>query len=196
MMRSYNKADKKAPRFTQSSISFLNKDLFKKFYDKYPKYKDYSEEDIRNVINTYNELLSEAAISNRDGVELPEGLGYIFIGSCKAPIKKNIDHSKSAIAGVPVINRNLGSDSYLAKIFYTNYEHKYKFKHRKLWKFKGSRNFTQAVSKAYKEEWPKYIVVENYVKISSLYKETRLRHKSIERSKATISDAYNEFDLD
>lgn len=196
MIASYNKADRKAPRFRQSIASLLNKDLYKQFYEKYPEYKKYSEEQIKEVVTTYNEVMYNTVINHRDGIELPESLGYIFIGSCKAPIKKNVDYGKSETTGVSVINRNLGSDSYLAKIFYTNFEHKYRFKHRKLWKFKGGREFTKAVSEAYKEDWPKYIVVENYVKISSLYREAKIKHKRMKKNNLAVPDKYNEFDFD
>lgn len=196
MIRSYNKADKKGPRFRQSGINLLNKDLYSEFYKKYPEYKKYSGDILREIVNTYNEFMYKAVIDHRDGIELPESLGYVFIGSCKAPIKKNIDYGKSNNLGVAIINRNLSSDSYLAKIFYTNFEQKYKFKHRRLWKFKGGRDFTKSVSAAYKEDWPKYVVVENYVKISSLYREAKIKHKRMKKNNLPIPDMYNEFDID
>jgi len=165
--------NRNSPRFRSTSIGLLNRTTFNKFKLKYPQFKDCEEEVLKSIVLEYNRSLWRAALENRDGVELPEGLGNIFIGSCKPAIKENRDHIVSEKLGQTVIRRNLNSDSYLAKIFYTNYETKYRFKYRNLWMFKGAREFTTTTSKVYKVDWPKYIVVENYKKISNFFKKTK-----------------------
>ena len=82
----------------------------------------------------------------------------------------------------------------MAKIFYTNYITKYNFANKQLWTFKGVREFTNAVSKTYAEEWPKYIVVEDYQKVSALFKSYKHREKS--DKKTVIPEDYNEFEID
>lgn len=196
MSRPYKKVDKTAPRFRPSSATLLTSEFYNRFYKKHPEYRKYSKAVLKTVIKTFNGFLQQGVIDNRDGVELPESLGYVFLGSCKPPIKENLNHQKSGELGVPVVNRNLNSDSYLAKLFYTNYEQKYRFKNRDLWKFKGCRKFTNSVSEAYVEKWPNYIVVENYVKISSLYRESKIHEKRMRKRTTPVPDDYNEFHLD
>jgi hypothetical protein len=197
MQKEFKTPDKKAPRFRQTTIGLLNKDFHARFLKKFPQYKGISDKQMKEIIELFNGKLWQAIIDNRDGVELPEGLGNIFIGSCKTPHKENVDYNTSAKLGIRVINRNLGSDGYLAKILYTNHEARFKFRHRKLWKFKGARQFTNAASITYKEDWPKYMVVEDLMKISSLFRETRRRQaKKIRLDSRPIPEHYNEFDLD
>jgi|LauGreDrversion4_2_1035121.scaffolds.fasta_scaffold00413_5 hypothetical protein len=192
-MKVFKGPDKKAPRYRQSSLSILNEDLYNKYKLKNPHSK-IDNEKFKAIIGSFNQKLREAVVENRDGVELPEGLGYVFLGSCKSPKKENLDYKKSTELGQFVLKRNLNSDGYLAKIFYTNYASKYNFANKKLWAFKGAREFTNAVSKAYAENWPKYIVVEDYQLVSSLFRQST---KSFIVKKGTpIPDNYNEFDLD
>jgi hypothetical protein len=67
-------------------------------------------------------------------------------------------------------HRNWESDNYLAKLFYTNYyDSKYGFKFHEIWAFKGCREFTKEIGKAYPENWKKYIQVDHTLKISKLY---------------------------
>lgn len=185
------------PRFRQTAMGLLNSDVYSEFSKKHPEHSKYTQEHFEKIINTYNGMLQDVIINEREGVELPEGLGYIFIGSCKPTIKENVDISKSLQVGKKVMNRNLATDGYVCKIFYTNYEGKFRFAHRNLWKFKGARHFTRTLSKVYREEWPKYIVIEEYMKISSLvrkYQQDERRRKITENQ--TLSDNYKEFDID
>lgn len=189
--------DRKAPRFRQTCVRLLNSKMVKRFREKYPQYSHYSDQNILDAILVFNGMLWQAVIEHRDGVELPEGMGNVFIGSCKSPKKFNRDHNQSNLLGVDVANRNLGSDGYLAKIFYTNCKTKYRFRNRNLWMFKGDRKFTNAVSRTYREEWPKYIVVEDYKKISTFFTNQRIqRYRENVISGRKVADDYNEFDLD
>jgi hypothetical protein len=192
-----SKLDRTAPRFRPTSLGLMNASVFLEFKNKYPQYKNIPDEKLKEIVYEFNGQMWEAAIDCRDGVELPEGLGNVFIGSCKTPVKINRDHQTSEKLGTTVQNRNLATDGYLAKIFYTNHKTKYRFRNRNLWVFKGDRKFTNTVSSVYKEEWPKYIVVEDYRKISSFFTNLRKKEyikKLIDTNKVDAS--YNEFDLD
>ena len=59
--------------------------------EKYPKYSDIDDKSLRQICNNFHVLFLETVIDKRDGVELPEGLGNIFIGTCQTSKKKNID---------------------------------------------------------------------------------------------------------
>ena len=91
-------------------------------------------------------------------------------------------------------HRNFESDNYVAKIFYTNYAGKYKFRHRELLQFKGIREFTRGVSEAYPENWKKYVQVENFEKINKLFKRLKSRRYYVNKTAHDILD-YNEFDM-
>ena len=44
----------------------------------------------KKIINLFNERIWKEVIENRDGVELPDSLGYIFIGTCPAAKSVNM----------------------------------------------------------------------------------------------------------
>ena len=86
---------------------------------------------------------------NRDGVELPDSLGYLFIGTCPPAKGVNTDYSLSKEYGKVLQNKNWETDGNIGKIFYTNYSTKYRFKNRELWQFTAVRNFKRSVAKKY-----------------------------------------------
>jgi hypothetical protein len=191
----YKKPDLNAIRYRPDSLTFLTNTLFKDFKTKFPEYNKVSNKDLSKIIKTFNTNIWKEAINYRDGIELPEGLGYIFIGTCLPPTGKNIDQVKSVKYGKQLKNTNLASDGFLAKIFYSSYASKYKYEFRKLWKFKGCRNFTRSTSKAYRENWKLYVQVDKNFKISALYKKTLIRQYLNKQNKKKLN-TYNEFDLD
>jgi len=195
---SFKKPDLNAPRFRPDVLSLLNRKLFDKFIAEYPEYKGMDCEDFKKIINTFNRNLSQTAISDRDGVELPESMGFIFIGSCQPPRRKanNINYGLSIKHNTTVLNRNLGSDSFLAKIFYTNCSTKYRFQHREVWQFVASKEFAKNTSIAYKEDWKKYIQVENNLKISKLYRKNGTKDWAVRIRDDKPAEDYNEFELD
>jgi len=138
----------------------------------------------------YNE-----AIRSRDGVEFPEGLGFIFIGTCRPPKKPRPDFIKSIEYQTKLHCRNFESDNYMAKIFYTNYANKYKFRNRELWQFKGIRDFTRLVSKTYPENWKMYLQVENFEMINKYFKKGQIKEYFAKKLKSDILE-YNEFEMD
>jgi hypothetical protein len=185
MTDKFKQPDLNAPRFREKRIGFLNANTIKEFKDKYPLYEKIDNNKLKSIIRRYNEGLWNGVIEFRDGVELPNSLGYLFIGTCSpAKYKKqNIDFGKSNEYGKILKNQNWETDGNIGKIFYTNSSAKYRFKNRELWKFEACRNFKRSVAKKYPEDWTKYIIVQNRYKISHLYKAEK------------ISDNYNEFEL-
>lgn len=193
--KDYKKPDVKAPRFRKERLNVLDSDLFKEFRNKFPEHKNVSDKDLRDIIKSFNENIWKEVILNRDGVELPEGLGYLFVGSCPPPSGKNIDAPNSLKYGKQLKNTNLNSDGLLCKIFYSSFASKYKYEFRRLWRFKGCRNFTRATSKAYKENWKNYVQVDKTMMISKLYKKS-VKRDIMKRLAINKLDNYNEFDLD
>jgi hypothetical protein len=192
--KQYKKPDLNAPRYRPKKLNLTNIDFYNKFIEDNPKYSNLSIDDFKNVIKTFNGLIWKAAIDERDGVQLPEQLGFIFIGSCPRK-KSNVDYKKSEEYGVILQNQNWESDQYLAKIFYTNFETKYRFKNHELWGFKGLRDFTRAVGQAYPKQWKKYVEVDNKLKISRLFRMEKFKQFKTEET-AELLKNYDEFNLD
>jgi hypothetical protein len=142
-----------------------------------------------------NTTIYQTVIERRDGVELPEQLGYLFIGTCPKKVSDNPDMVKSQQYGRLIQNQNWESDQYVAKIFYTNFETKYRFAFHEMWGFQAIRDFKRTVAKTYPTEWKKYVVVDNLQKVSKLFRVHR--HKEFQK-KDTLDQLqyYNEFDFD
>ena len=125
---------------------------------------------------------------------LPEGIGYIFIGTCQAAKSKNVDYAKSRKYGVPVSNNNWETDGKLAKIFYSSYASKYKFAFRECWSFTACRNFKRMVAKTYPENWTMYVQIDSNKKMRDMYTTITMKSKIL-REQAVKLKTYNEFDL-
>lgn len=195
MLKDYKAPDIKAPRYRPKSLNLLNGETFKKFIEKYPEHKECDYEQFKEIINTFNEKIWKTVLEHRDGVELPESLGNVFIGTCWKKKKQNIDFNKSAKYGKLITNHNHETDGKLAKIFYTNYNNKYRFTNRVMWMFKGCRDFKRELGATYPTEWKKYREIDPNLKINKLYKR-RMKRDMMQKREALMMEYYNEFDMD
>lgn len=197
MIKDFNKPDLNAPRCREKVKSHISQSFLNEFIEKYPQYKDLSYADVRKILSTFHGKLWNHAVHNRDGVELPEGLGFIFIGTCQAAKSYVVDYGTSLEYDQKIRHRNFESDNHLAKIFYTNFASKYKFKYREMWKFVGTRDFKRSVAKVYPEKWKMYVQAEANKNISRYVKQY-LRSQAISKKveNLEIDDTYNEFNLD
>ena len=193
MSRQYKKPDLNAPRYRPTKLNLTNVDFYNKFIEENPKYAHITLEQFKKVISLFNENIWKTVVEYRDGVELPEQLGYIFIGSCPRK-KSNVDFKKSEHYGQVLQTQNWESDQFVAKIFYTNFETKYRFKHHELWGFKGVRDFTRTVAKTYPTEWKKYLQIDNMMKVSRLFRKEKF--KDFKKNETdTLLDDYDEFNF-
>mgnify|MGYP003658481639 CR=1 FL=1 len=170
MISNFKAPNLNAPRYRKKVLSLLNMDLIKEFKDKYPAYSKIDNEKLKSIIKLYNKKLWEEVIDNRNGVELPDSLGYLFIGTCPAAKSVNTNYALSKQYGKVLQNNNFETDGKIAKIFYTNYSTKYRFRNRELWQFKATRDFKRTVAKTYPEKWAKYIVMKNKKRVADMYK--------------------------
>tara|TARA_R110002020_G_C15992857_1_gene749475 strand:+ start:140 stop:721 length:582 start_codon:yes stop_codon:yes gene_type:complete len=193
-MKEFNKPDVKAPRFRPKVYNVLKKEFFEKFKKKYPKYKSLENSKLKNIIKTFNETICEKVIDTRDGVELPQQLGWIFIGTCQKSKKENIDFAKSLKYGVKVTNKNWETDGKLAKIFYTNHAPKHKIRNREFWGFVACRKFKRNVAKTYPENWNMYIVVDPIKKLRMSYAKEMYKNVRLKQDQKNLEN-YNEFDI-
>lgn len=190
----YKKPNLNAPRFRPKKLNLTNRMFYDQFVEEHPKMAALGVDKFKEVISVYNGRIWEKVIEERDGVELPEQLGFLFIGTC--PRKKdNVDHKKSGLYGIKIQNQNWESDHYIAKIFYTNFENKYRFKHHELWGFTGVRDFKRMVGKTYPAEWKKYVMVDNLVRVSRLFRVQKFKQQKQEEA-VVLMEQYDEFNLE
>jgi hypothetical protein len=193
-MKEFKKPDVKGPRYRPEAQSILTKKFFEDFKNKYPKYKHLENADLRRIIKSFNEAFFQNVVDTRDGMQLPESIGWLFIGTCQTSKKKNIDFAKSNKYGVTVTNKNWETDGKLAKIFFTNYAPKHKMKNREFWSFVACRKFKRTVAKVYPENWNMYLVVEPNRKLKLAQQKIFLKDRAIANEKKKL-ESYNEFDL-
>ena len=170
MISNFKQPNLNAPRYREKVFSILNTETLKEFKDKYPIYKNINNDKLKKVIKLFNNNIWKEVIENRNGVELPDSLGYLFIGTCPASKNVNTDYALSKQYGKVLQNKNWETDGKVAKIFYTNYSTKYRFRNRELWQFKAVRQFKRAVAKSYPKKWTKYIIMDNKKRVAEMYK--------------------------
>jgi len=193
-MKEFKSPDLTAPRYRPEVHTIMNKEFFESFKKKHPKYKDLDNVELRKIVKYFNNALYQTVIDTRDGVQLPEQIGWLFIGTCQSPKKQNIDFVKSKKYGVAVTNKNWETDGKLAKIFFTSYALKHKMKNREFWGFVACREFKRAVAKAYPENWNMYLVVEPTRKIKLNSTRNYLASSAKQQEREGLKH-YNEFEL-
>jgi len=193
-MKPVKKPDLNAPRFREKRISALTSNTLKAFKKKHPQYGDVELKQFKEIIMTFNQKIADGVIDNRNGVELPDGLGCIFMGSCPKPKKENIDFAKSIEFGHKATYRNWDSDNKLLKIFYTNHNTKYPFRNKQVWSFKAVKQFRKAASEAFRENYTMYIEVDPTAKISAMFDRHR-KKEYIKNLKPVVPENYDEFKL-
>ena len=186
MINNFKKPDLKAPRFRFKRKAFLNKEVLNEFKETFPMYKNIDNKILKKIIKKFNENLWDGVIEYRDGVELPNSLGYIFIGTCPPRKSLNTNYALSAQYGKVLRNQNWETDGNIGKIFYTNWPSKYRFKNRELWRFEAVRKFKRNVAKRYPKNWNRYVFMKNKFKVGDLYNQ---KERDLDLSN------YNEFEI-
>ena len=95
MISNFKKPDLNKPRYREKVLSLLNVDTLEKFKEKYPMYSSVNNTKLKKVINSFNGKIWEGTINNRSGIQLPDSLGYLFIGSCPPSKKVNMNYALS-----------------------------------------------------------------------------------------------------
>jgi hypothetical protein len=195
MSKYCKKPDLNAPRFRYSGLRVITEEFVDNFRKKNPAYKDITLGEFKSIVKKFNETLWREVIENRDGIQLPEGLGYLFIGTCQPSTKRtNYDFTNSTKYNKAIQNRNWETDGKVAKIFYWSWAEKYHYKNREVWGFTACRNFKRAVSKEYPLNWTMYHIVDPKKKIREQFKKQRGRDYALEKEKEELKN-YNDFEL-
>lgn len=195
MATKYKKPDLNAPRYRPKKLNLTNAQVYQQFIDENPRYATLTVKQFKEVITKFNGKIWNKVIESRDGVELPEQLGFMFIGTCPRKKSDNVDYIRSIEYGFKIQNQNWESDQYVAKIFYTNFETKYRFKYNEMWGFTGLRDFKRTVAHTYPTEWKKYVQVDNLIKVSRLFRKYKFKDFKKQET-ARLLDEYDEFNLD
>ncbi len=180
MINNFKKPNLKGPRYREKRLGLLNKKTISEFKDKKPLYSSIDSSKLKRIIKLYNQNLWNGVIDNRDGVELPDSLGFLFIGTCPTLKTVNTNYQLSGQYGKVIQNKNWETDGKIAKIFYTNYTTKYRFKNRELWGFVACRDFKRSVAKNYPENWNKYPIMKNKYRVAFLYKDRQTTKNKID----------------
>ena len=85
-MSTYHEPNKKGPRFRRNFKRVLNQEFFKRLRKEYPDLM-LSVKDVHKIIETFHELCREVISTNRDGLELPEQLGHVFVAAFKINLR-------------------------------------------------------------------------------------------------------------
>ena len=186
--------DKSAPRYREECHTFFTNEFRDAFREKYPEHKDITLKELREIVTTFNEEMVDVMINNRSGVELPDGLGYVFMASCDRPRVENINFAKSQELGTKVQYTNTQSDNKLLKIFYSNYSTRHSFQHKQAWFFKAGRETKIKASQAFAQDSSRYADASPNRKISKLFDQHK-RREYIRELKPIIPENYDEFKL-
>lgn len=168
-MAAFGKIDLNAPKFRPRSKSVLSKALFEEFIKEHPEHSGIDYETFKNVVVTFNGKMREEVINSRDGIMLPESLGYIILVKCDK-LENSIDFVNTAKYGKKVSFLNWDSDGYAAKIAYTNYPMKYRFANRQLWAFDPVKQFRSDVAKSFTSNYTKYLYLSRKDSLSTVFK--------------------------
>ena len=194
MLHRMKKPNLNGPRFREKFTTLLNISTFKALVKKYPEYKDLELQEFKDIIMSFNNHVVDGMIENRNGVEFPDGLGFIFMGTCPPKKETPVDYARSHEYGIKTSFRNWDSDNHLLKIFYTNYNTKNSFQNKRLWMFKAAKPVRSKASHAYKQDWTKYIVIDPTRKISIMFDRQRKKQYA-QNLKPVIPDDYDEFKI-
>jgi len=198
-MREFKEPDLKGPRFRKSGHSLIsdnNKSLFRAFVKKYPEYKNMDTKMFKQIMEHHLSLLARHIAENRDGIELGDQIGAIFLGGMriKSSKVKAINFGKSRKYGKTIRGGNLNQDGLTAKIYFTTQNSKYRMRGRQIWTFKASRNLKKMCSKNFETNWDKYIVLDNLKKIRSVFERDLIKRRMRQREEKE-KQFYNDFDI-
>ena len=99
-------------KFFKFSKGWISKNNVKpiSFKEKKPLYSKIDNVKLKKIIKLYNVKLWNEVINSRDGVELPDSLGYLFIGTCKPSKTVNTNYALSKQYGKVLQNKNWETD--------------------------------------------------------------------------------------
>jgi len=194
LVRNKRLPDINAPRFKKTYMNVINKDFLNEFKELHPEYKDMKEfENVKTssaLAVKLNDYICKHVIENRDGIDLPERLGVVFVASKKP--KTNITDLGESIKHKQIVkNLNLETNGLRSTILYSKHTRNHGITISTVWSFFPCRNFKRAVSKAFRKNYLMYRRIERKYEIEKLFKERK--GITVERD-IRVYKSYNEFE--
>lgn len=192
-MRKFSDIDRTKPRFRPDRYEPINDAFINELNEKVPETKNIKKADISKLIKDFNDHVREFICENREGVELPQGIGYLFLGVCKNSAN-TINMPMSTKYKQKISFKNWNSDGRLGKIFYSNSSVKYKIVDNNLWIFRPAREFKKDSSKAFSENWKIFIEIDPKIKLST-YLRDHSYQRAVDKFRKESAEKYNEFNI-
>jgi len=193
-MQAFNKHDLSEPRYRKEQYEVVNKQFLADARAKFSKLKDMGDREIAGIIKAFNEAICNEIIETRDGIELPESLGYLIIVACQPKNTEMVDYAKSKKYGVKVLHKNWDTDGRLGKIVYSNASARYKVRDREIWGFSPTRVFSRKVSQEFRKNWMNYIEITSDEWVSKLIDRQNRRKEVQKNYMQRVVKTYNEFE--
>ena len=187
-----NTTVRNGPRFRVTPFDTVNGEFFDILRNKYAWATKYTNSQLKKIIHTYNRLLCDAVIKERDGVLLPNSIGLLFIGRCNPPkYRSYLEYQTGILGDRTFTTNNMSSSGYLAKVFYSQ-SYQQPPENMAAYTFKADRNFKMEVSKNFVKNWQNYIFVPSNIKVGSIVEKSETAAKKYTKEVLT---PYNELDL-
>lgn len=173
------------------------RDFLRAFFRTYPQYEEFRPEYpkvLTNVIKEFHADFIEAVIDNRFGADMPLMCGNFKIVSYKSK-RKFFNYFAFKNTGKYEVFNNNHTNGLSCKVLFTNNGHRYKLKDKMIWAFYPSIKFSRTVSKAFSENYHKYIFSPNRGdgrKKQDIFTRKKLSDDAIEEFLKT----YNEFEIE
>lgn len=179
-----------------SSLSILGVRAFVNgFFKKFPQYSEYKTnrpKDYTEIIKAFHSDLIQAVIDNRYGANMPLKFGNLKL----VAFKRTRDYPNFNLYRQGKVGgfTNNHTDGLSCKIVYTNKSNRFKLKDKIMWAFYPEDIFSKRVSKAFSQEYQKYIISPNIRQIQKkedFFKWKQLTDDHIEE----YLKSYNEFEI-
>jgi hypothetical protein len=187
-----NTSEKKISKFVLKKKNFSNNTTFKDFGKVYPEHSEVSVQAMVKIINLFNKEIHNTIIKERYGIQLPEGLGNIFLAACDRP--QELKYYTNDGEKVVEKKESIESEELLLKIFYSNNGKNYKIANSQLWGFEACRLFKREASKNFKFNFKKYIRISKDLKLKSQL-ENDLKNEKILKYKEFTNKNNKGFDI-
>lgn len=163
-MKKKLKLDPKAPRYRSESTTIATAKFFQKFFKEHPEWKpfrkQFTDAKLKEMIRFVNVDLRQKAIDNRDGVYLPQQMGWIYLGTIKEP-KRRINAKLSNELGYNVNYTNNHTDGKMLKIVHSSGHRSFKYENKDLFRFYAADDFKEHASKEFSKKYMIYFPMEN-----------------------------------
>lgn len=161
--------DRHKPRYRKDKglkIKLVSHEFFNLYREKFPKSKIDSYTKMRSVLKCFHEHVTDIVSTSRQGFDLMNLAYIITVGYLPTDEYRNketrfINYKLSNEHDKKIKYLNLETDGRYCKIFFSMDLPRYKFKYKKAWAFTPCRTFKAKVSKEFRANFNKFILMEH-----------------------------------